>query len=154
MHLTRILYFVLRFFAMKYCACKTYFATTYSVSDGWVKGTDNFKYRCSMEENSFPEAQDTCKKWGGNLLMEKEGETRNFVLKMYSNKSIWIGVKRDKQTKKFMYVDGSNITPTHWTKKGPGNEDCVHHSGTKNKWSTDSCSKKKLFLCQKSRLYF
>ena len=107
-------------------------------------------YRLATKLKSFPEAQDTCKKWGGNLVMGKQPETRAFILKMYKNNHFWIGVKRDMKTRGFKYVDNTSLTKTYWAKGGPGNENCVSHRWPQG-WKTESCSKKKLFLCHKSR---
>merc|ERR1712168_1378238 len=76
----------------------------YQLTDGWHKGNDGFMYRCSTEEKSFNAAQDTCKKWGGNLAMEKTQETRVYLSRMYSAKNIWCGVKRDMRTRGFSYI--------------------------------------------------
>jgi len=125
----------------------------YQLTDGWHKGNDGFMYRCSTEEKSFNAAQDTCKKWGGNLAMEKTQETRVYLSRMYSAKNIWCGVKRDMRTRGFRYIDGTGIKKPYWSKGGPGKENCVSHSGPNNRWKTESCSKKKLFLCQKKINY-
>merc|ERR1711970_1370016 len=124
----------------------------YQLTDGWTKGSDGYMYRLATELKSFPGAQDTCKKWGGNLVMGKTQETRAFILKMYKNNHFWIGVKRHMRTKGFKYVDNTSLTKSYWAKGGPGNENCVSHRWPQG-WKTESCSKKKLFLCHKKINY-
>ena len=82
----------------------------------WEKGSDGFMYRYSVEPKPFSEAQATCVKWGGNLVMEKTPETRVYVSKSYNARNIWCGVKKDLKRKGFVYVDGGKIKKSYWRK--------------------------------------
>lgn len=123
----------------------------YRLSNGgmWEKGSDGFMYRYSVEPKPFSEAQATCVKWGGNLVMEKTPETRVYVSKSYNARNIWCGVKKDLKRKGFVYVDGGKIKKSYWRKGGPGKQACVRFSGPNNRWMTSSCAEKRAFLCQK-----
>ena len=71
------------------------------------------------------------------------------------SQTVWIGLYRDPDDdSRWLWVDGSRATYTHWNSGEPNdlgrNEDCTTMFPPDGKWNDLACSKSRKYLCETS----
>jgi len=84
-------------------------------------------------------------------MVTSNAEQQALVSKI--SQSVWIGLRRDpKVHSRWLWVDGSRATYTHWSDEEPndsgGIEDCTQMRPPPGKWNDLACSKSLKYLCE------
>lgn len=89
----------------------------------------------------------------GSKLAMVTSQVEQQALASKISKDVWIGLHRDpNDNSRWMWVDGSRATYTHWSNGEPndqgGNEDCTHMYPSIGKWNDEPCSRGRQYLCE------
>ena len=89
----------------------------------------------------------------GSKLAMVTSQAEQQALASKISQNVWIGLHRDpNDNSRWMWVDGSRATYTHWNNGEPndhgGNEDCTHMFPPAGKWNDMPCSYGLQYLCE------
>ena len=119
--------------------------------DNWIH-LQGSCYQFSSKSLSWTAAKSACEAKGSKLAMvTSEAEQQALVSKVSQN--VWIGLRRDpKVHSRWLWVDGSRATYTHWHPGEPndhgGNEDCTVMFPPAGKWNDGQCSSSLQHICE------
>ena len=118
------------------------------IPPGYKKGGDGYYYKYHGERKNWNDAQNICKREGGNLAIIWNQKTRDVVRGFMANG--WIGLSDQWHEGRWQTPLRGNAPYTSWNRGEPnnaGNEDCtIQHS---NKvWNDLNCGSKQPFICQ------
>ncbi|XP_073249640.1 uncharacterized protein [Porites lutea] len=118
--------------------------------DNWIH-LQGSCYQFSSKGLSWTAAKSACEAKGSKLAMVTSKAEQTLVSKVSQN--VWIGLRRDpKVHSRWLWVDGSRATYTHWHPGEPndhgGNEDCTHMFPPAGKWNDRPCSSSLQHLCE------
>ena len=109
-------------------------------------------YRVPSKSLSWTAAKSDCEAQGAKLaIVTSQAEQQALVSKISQN--VWIGLGRDPNVhSRWLWVDGSIATYTHWSPGEPndsgGVEDCAHMFPPAGKWNDLACSSSLKYLCE------
>uniref|UniRef100_A0A7N6C4P0 C-type lectin domain-containing protein n=1 Tax=Anabas testudineus TaxID=64144 RepID=A0A7N6C4P0_ANATE len=121
--------------------------------EGWTRFGCSCYFK-STERKIWFESQYDCLTRGSRLVMINSKEEQEFVTKLNMNEDSWIGLKSNRTSAVWEWVDGSTLTETFWAEgqsRAPNNwyfAACCDRTG---KW-TQSISfdnQKKNWICEK-----
>ncbi|KAK2822606.1 hypothetical protein Q5P01_022671 [Channa striata] len=108
-------------------------------------------------KKTWSDAQQTCRKEGGDLVSIHNVEDQSFVISQLGYKStdeLWIGLNDKKTEGLFDWSDHSTVSFTTWEFGKPAvstnEDDCVLMSGENGNWADSSCKDKHGFICMKT----
>lgn len=95
---------------------------------GWVLNKGQCYY-FQEQQKQWSFAKQSCKDQGGYLVIINDADEQTFLNKRKKSVAYWIGLSDMQTESKFIWVDGSSPTYTHWYPREPNNadrgEDCV-----------------------------
>ena len=109
-------------------------------------------YRVPSKSLSWTAAKSDCEAQGAKLaIVTSQAEQQALVSEI--SKSVWIGLRRDHNVySRWLWVDGSRATYTHWKHGEPnndgGNERCTIMLYPTRKWNDLACSNRRYYLCE------
>ena len=109
-------------------------------------------YNVPSKSLSWTAAKSDCEALGSKLaIVTSQAEQQALVSKISQN--VWIGLWRDPNVhSRWLWVDGSIATYTHWPPGEPndagGVEDCAHMFPPAGKWNDLACSSSLKYLCE------
>ena len=109
-------------------------------------------YRVPSKSLSWTAAKSDCEAQGAKLaIVTSQAEQKALVSKI--SQKVWIGLWRDPNVhSRWLWVDGSIATYTHWSPGEPndagGVEDCAHMFPPAGKWNDLACSSSLKYLCE------
>ncbi|KAJ7336623.1 hypothetical protein OS493_011843 [Desmophyllum pertusum] len=116
-------------------------------------------YRAYSTEQSWFDAAKFCQENQGELLsINSEGEQRFVYQRMAVNKTLWIGLVKDRSLGSFRWSNGDRLTYENWIiGEGSisGSEDCgemTDYSVFHGQWNDKTCSVKQPYICEKGAL--
>ena len=115
---------------------------------GYRRGSDGYYYRFHSQKMNWNDAQNTCKREGGNLAIIWNEQTRDVVRGFMTEG--WIGVSDQSQEGKWLTPLNTPIPYSSWGAGEPnnlGDEDCTVQYSNKL-WNDASCTTKLPFICQ------
>lgn len=113
-------------------------------------------YRAYSTEQSWFDAAKLCQENQGELVsINSEAEQRLVYQHMAINKTLWIGLVKDRSLGSFRWSNGERLTYENWI-SGEGNvsssEDCgemTDYSVFRGQWNDKTCSVKQPYICEK-----
>ena len=119
------------------------------IPGGYKKGGDGYYYKFHGEKKNWNDAQNICKREGGNLAIIFNQRTRDVVRGFMADG--WIGVTDQRHEGRWLTPTGGNIPYSSWNGGEPNNsgnnEDCtIQHSN--KKWNDLNCGSQQPFICQ------
>ena len=118
------------------------------IPSGYRRGADGYYYRFHGERKNWNDAQNTCRREGGNLAIIWNQRTRDVVRGFMANG--WIGLSDQWQEGRWQTPLRGNAPYTSWNRGEPnnaGNEDCTMQHSNKV-WNDLNCGSKQQFICQ------
>ncbi|CAH3191186.1 unnamed protein product, partial [Porites evermanni] len=109
-------------------------------------------YKVSSGSTNWNAAKSACEAMGSKLaILTSQAEQQALASKI--SQDVWIGLHRDpNDNSRWMWVDGSRTTYTHWSNREPndhgGNEDCTYMFPPAGKWNDSPCSHGRQYLCE------
>lgn len=119
---------------------------------------DGSCYRAYNPEKSWNKALEYCQEKEGQLLSINSDREQQFVYQnMAVNKTLWIGLVKDRGLGIFRWSNGQRLTFTNWIEKPniSGHEDCgemTDYSVFHGQWNDNTCSTKLPFICEKGEV--
>ena len=109
-------------------------------------------YKFSSKALNWNAAKSACEALDSNLVVINSQTELEALTSKVSQKT-WIGLHRDPKDKsRWLWVDGSRATYTHWYKGEPNNlhEECAEMYPKVHgwKWNDQSCSDVLLYVCE------
>ena len=115
---------------------------------GYAKGADGYYYRFHAERRNWNDAQNTCRREGGNLAIIFNQRTRDVVRGFMADG--WIGVSDQWREGRWETPLRQPIPYSSWKKGEPnnlGNEDCTMQHSDRG-WNDLNCASGQPFICQ------
>ncbi|XP_015253776.1 PREDICTED: macrophage mannose receptor 1-like [Cyprinodon variegatus] len=114
-------------------------------------------FRLDRTGKSWSDAQQTCRKEGGDLASIRNTEDQSFVISQLGyapTDELWIGLNDIKRERLFDWTDHSKVSFTSWEFGRPAaasdHEDCVLIRGESGNWADRDCKEKHGFVCMKT----
>ena len=112
-------------------------------------------YKFSSEAVNWNAAKSACEALGSDLVViNSQAELQAIGAKI--TKDTWIGMYRDPKAKsRWLWVDGSRATYTHWNSGEPNNlhEECAEMYTKQWKWNDASCGNTYRYVCETRGMY-
>lgn len=121
---------------------------------------DGSCYRAYSAEKSWDKALEYCQEKEGEIVsINSDGEQQFVYQNMAVNKTLWIGLVKDRGLGIFRWTNGQRLTFTNWIEKPniSGHEDCgemTDYSVFHGQWNDNTCSTKLPFICEKGEVMF
>ncbi|XP_061598124.1 asialoglycoprotein receptor 2-like [Cololabis saira] len=127
--------------------------------DGWRRFGSSF-YKKFTESKTWSESRRECEKRGADLVIINSKEEQDFVGRLNTNETSWIGLKaersRSKQEFEWKWVDGSPLTTTFWAVEwSPNPHDLRQYPAVcctnEGKWKHSYYNNNKNWICEKKK---
>ncbi|GFT23252.1 macrophage mannose receptor 1 [Nephila pilipes] len=121
--------------------------------EGWLKLEDMCFKMFAGNPLTFDEAETSCKRQGGHLVSLSGTSVQAIAtyLGMEVNQTYWIGLKYEKPTQRFKWLNKWPMTISKWGRYEPSNlnEDQVCFSSTPDGyWRSTECNQGLPYICQ------
>ena len=109
-------------------------------------------YKFSSNALNWNAAKSACKALGSDLVVINS-QTELQALTSKVSQTVWIGMHRDRKDKsRWLWVDGSRPTYTHWYPGEPNglHEECAEMYSKVHgcQWNDQPCSSARLYVCE------
>ncbi|XP_061598125.1 CD209 antigen-like protein E [Cololabis saira] len=127
--------------------------------DGWRRFGSSF-YKKFTESKTWSESRRECEKRGADLVIINSKEEQDFVGRLNTNETSWIGLKaersRSKREYEWKWVDGSPLKTSFWAVEWTPNPHdlrqypavCCTNEG---KWKYSYYNNNKNWICEKKK---
>ncbi|KAJ7381613.1 hypothetical protein OS493_040151 [Desmophyllum pertusum] len=111
-------------------------------------------YKFISQAVNWNAAKSACETLGSKLVViNSQAELQALASKITGGQTTWIGFYRDPKDKsRWLWVDGSRSTYTHWRSKEPNNvrEECAEMYSKRYgwEWNDGSCSNSRPYFCE------
>uniref|UniRef100_A0A3Q3KI24 C-type lectin domain-containing protein n=1 Tax=Monopterus albus TaxID=43700 RepID=A0A3Q3KI24_MONAL len=116
----------------------------------WVPYGGNCYYLV-RDKKMWRDALAACHREGGDLASIHNIEEQSFIISQtgYCKYVLWIGLNDQRNQLLFEWSDHSHVTFTQWLTGEPSHlESCVDINSDSGKWSTNSCSRYRSYICK------
>uniref|UniRef100_A0A4W4G5Z7 C-type lectin domain-containing protein n=1 Tax=Electrophorus electricus TaxID=8005 RepID=A0A4W4G5Z7_ELEEL len=115
---------------------------------------NKYLYNISPEKKTWSESRQDCRDRGADLVIINSREEQEFISKVISRISIWIGLTDVEKQGTWKWVDGTTLTTGYWRSGEPNNpnEHCViadYGSHIVLNWADYPCTHKFASICEK-----
>ncbi|KAK1792593.1 hypothetical protein P4O66_012528, partial [Electrophorus voltai] len=124
-----------------------------AIEQGWRYFKSSL-YNISPEKKTWSESRQDCRDRGADLVIINSREEQEFISKVISRISIWIGLTDVEKQGTWKWVDGTTLTTGYWRSGEPNNpnEHCVvagYGSHIVLNWADYPCTHKFASICEK-----
>jgi hypothetical protein len=115
--------------------------------------TTGHNYLFCTDTNSWQDARDKCRSYGGDLAVIDDGDENDWVINRLSTHT-WIGLNDLDSEDIFVYSHGSPVSFTYWLEPGQPNpandtEDCVrYYNFPPYSWADSGCTMLMNYVCE------
>ena len=121
--------------------------------NGWINMQGSC-YKLSSKALNWNAAKFACEALGSNLVViNSQAELQALTSKIPASQTTWIGLYRNPKDKsRWLWIDGSPVTYTHWAKGEPNSlsEGCGEMRPARHRWEWNDlgCSTKFPYVCE------
>ncbi|XP_054897433.1 uncharacterized protein LOC129367161 [Poeciliopsis prolifica] len=124
------------------------------IQQGWVRFQSSVYY-ISFARSTWLRSRQFCRRQGADLVIINTKEEQDFTRQF--NRLTWLGLHNDTKTRKWTWVDGTELTKNYWGPEEPNGfegkiENCVEirFFELENSWNDIPCEDQNYWICEKN----